>query len=208
VRCTSLWSRINGHTTPIFVENSHERPFSIIPNANTYGFLTKKFSPPEIQECNLRQGSICGVRCTSLWSMINGHTAPIFVENSYERPFSIIPKANTYGFLTKKSSPPEIQECDLWQGNICGVRCTSLWSMINGHTTPIFVENNHERPFSIIPNANTYGFLTKKWCPPEIQECDLRQGNICWVRCTSLWSMINGHRTLIFAENNLKDHFP
>jgi hypothetical protein len=35
--------------------------------------------------------------------------------------------------------------------------------MINGHTTPIFVENNHERPFSIIPKANTYGFFTKKW---------------------------------------------
>jgi hypothetical protein len=51
---------------------------------------------------------------------------PIFVENSHERQFSIIPKANTYGFLTKKSSLPEIQECDLWQGNICGVRGTSL----------------------------------------------------------------------------------
>jgi hypothetical protein len=67
---------------------------------------------------------------------------PHFVENSHERPFSIIPKANTYGFLTKKGSPLEIQECDLWQGNICGVRCTSLWSMINGHTTPIFAENS------------------------------------------------------------------
>jgi hypothetical protein len=41
--------------------------------------------------------------------------------------------------------------------------------MINGHTTPIFVENGHERPFSIIPKANTYGFLTKKWYPPEIK---------------------------------------
>jgi hypothetical protein len=37
--------------------------------------------------------------------------------------------------------------------------------MINGNTTPIFVENSHERPFSIIPKANTYGFLTKKWSP-------------------------------------------
>jgi hypothetical protein len=99
------------------------------------------------------------VRCTSLWSMINGHTIPIFVENSHERPFSIIPRANTYVFLTKKWSPSEIQECNLWKGNICGVRCTSLWSMINGHTTPIFVENRHERPFSIISKANTYGFI-------------------------------------------------
>jgi hypothetical protein len=26
---------------------------------------------------------------------------PIFAENSQERPFSMTPKANTYGFLTK-----------------------------------------------------------------------------------------------------------
>jgi hypothetical protein len=51
--------------------------------------------------------------------------------------------------------------------------------MINGHTTPISVENSHEQPFSIILKANTYGFLTKKWSLPEIQECDLWQGNIC-----------------------------
>jgi hypothetical protein len=76
--------------------------------------------------------------------MIKGHTTPIFVENIHERPFSIIPKANTYGFFTKKWSPPEMKECDIWQGNICGVRLTSLWSMISGHTTPIFVENSHE----------------------------------------------------------------
>jgi hypothetical protein len=105
--------------------------------------------------------------------MINGYTTPIFVVNSHERPFSIIPKANTYGFLTKKWSPLEIQECDQWQGNICGVRCMSLWSMINGHTTPIFVGNSHERPFSIIPKANTYEFLKKKWSPLERKECDL-----------------------------------
>jgi hypothetical protein len=145
-------------TQPHFVENSHEEPFSIIPNANTYEFLTKKWSPPKIQKCDLWQVNICGVRYKSLWSMINGHTTPIIVENSHEQPFSIIPKANTYGFLTKKWTPTEIQECELWQVNICGVRCMSLWSMINGHTTLIFVENSHERPFSIISKANTYGF--------------------------------------------------
>jgi hypothetical protein len=53
----------------------------------------------------------------------------------------------TYGFLTKKWSPPEIQEYDLWQGNICGVRCTTLWMMINGHTTLIFVENSMNAHF-------------------------------------------------------------
>jgi hypothetical protein len=80
--------------------------------------------------------------------------------------FSIIPKANTNGFLTKKWSPQEIQECDILQENICGVKYMSLWLMINGHPTPIFVENSHERPFSMTLKANTYGFLTKKWSPP------------------------------------------
>jgi hypothetical protein len=50
----------------------------------------------------------------------------IFDENSDERQFSIIPKANTYEFFIKKWSPLEIQECDLCQGNICGVRFWSL----------------------------------------------------------------------------------
>jgi hypothetical protein len=52
--------------------------------------------------------------------MINGHTTPIFVENSHERPFSIILKAKTYEVLTKKWSPPKIQECDLWQKHMWG----------------------------------------------------------------------------------------
>jgi uncharacterized membrane protein YagU involved in acid resistance len=189
VRASGRWSIAR---QPPFCRKYPWTTFSIILKANTYEFLTKKWSPPEIQECDLWQGNICVVRCTSLLSMINGHTTPIFDENSHERPFSIIPKAKTYEFFKKKWSPPEIQECDQWQGNICGVRCMSLWSMINGHTTPFFVENSHERPFSIIPMANTYECLTKKWSQPEIQECDLWQGNICGVRCMSLWSMING----------------
>jgi hypothetical protein len=198
---------INGHTTPTFVKNSLERPFPIILKTNTYGFLTKKWSPLNIQECDLWQGNICGGEVNE--PLVNDqwpHNLHFF-ENSHERSFSVIPKANTYGFLTKKWSPPEIQECDLWQGNICGVRCTSLWSMINGHTTPIFVENSLERPFPIIPKANTYGFLTKKWSPLEIQECYLWQGNKCGVRCMCLWSMINGHTAPIFDENSMNDHF-
>jgi hypothetical protein len=65
----------------------------------------------------------------SHWFMINGHTTHNFDENSHERPFSIIPKANIYEFYTNKWSPLEIQKCDLWQENICGVRYRSLWSM-------------------------------------------------------------------------------
>jgi hypothetical protein len=60
-----------------------------------------------------------------------------------------------------------------------------MWGVVNEplvndqwQHNPHFVENSHERPFSIIPKANTYGFLTKKWSPPEIQEFYLQQGNI------------------------------
>jgi hypothetical protein len=34
---------------------------------------------------------------------------------------------------------------------------------------PHFCRKYHERPFSIILKANTNGFFTKKWSPPEIQ---------------------------------------
>jgi hypothetical protein len=93
---------------------------------------------------------------------------PFLSKMAMNEHFAVIPMANTKGFLTKKWSPPEIQECDLWQGNICGVVCTSLWSMINGHTTPILVTNSHERQFLIIPKAITYGLLTNKLSKPEV----------------------------------------
>jgi hypothetical protein len=51
-------------------------------------------------------------------------------------PFSIVSKANTYGFLTKKWSTLEFQECDLCQGIKCGVRCMAPWSITNDHTAP------------------------------------------------------------------------
>jgi hypothetical protein len=105
--------------------------------------------------------------------MVNGHTTPIFVKNSHEQTFSIIPKAIGYKFLTKKWSPPEIQECDLWPGKICGVRFTRLLSMINGHTTPIFVKISHEQPFSKNRRLIATNFFTKKWSPQEIQEYDI-----------------------------------
>jgi hypothetical protein len=52
-----------------------------------------------------------GVRASIRWLMA---TQPPFCRKSNERPFSIIPKANTYEFLTKKWSLSENQECDLW----------------------------------------------------------------------------------------------
>jgi hypothetical protein len=140
-------------------------------------------------------------------SVMNAHTTPIFVENSHDRPFSIIPKTNNNRFLTKKWSPPKILECDLRKGKICGVTCTTLSLMINDHTTPILFKNSHERQFSILPNANTYIFFTKNWFRPEMQECDLWQGNTCGVRCTSFWSMMNGHSTPILSKIAMNGHF-
>jgi hypothetical protein len=146
-----------------------------------------------------------GVRASGRRSMA---TQPsVFVRSSHERQFSIIPKANTYRFLTKKWYAPEIQEYDVWQGNICGVRCMSLWSMINGHTTPIFVGNSHERTFSIIPKGTTYGFLTKKWSPPEIQECDLCQENM-WGEVYEPLVDDQWPHNPFFCQKYHDDHFP
>jgi hypothetical protein len=52
----TLSSMINGHTTPIFDQKGQERLFLVIPKANTYGFFIKKWSPTEIQYCDLWQG--------------------------------------------------------------------------------------------------------------------------------------------------------
>jgi hypothetical protein len=106
-------------------------------------FFTKKWSPPEIQDCGIWEENICGVRYKSLWLMVKSYTSPIFVKNSHERPFSIILKTDT-GIFHEKWSPLEIQECDLWHANICGVSYRSLWLMIKGHATHIFVENSQE----------------------------------------------------------------
>jgi hypothetical protein len=242
----SLWLMINGHTTPIFVENSHERPFWIIPKANTNGFWPRNslhqksknviygkktyvgwsvrasgqwsmvtqppfFYQEMISTRNPRIWSMARkhmwVRCTSLWSMINGHTTPILDENSHERPFSIIPKANTNRFLTNKWSPPEIQECDQWQENICGVKCNCLWSMINGHTTPIFVENSHERPFWIIPKANTNGFWPRNSLHQKSKNVIYGKKTIVgWsVRASGRWSMATQPPFLSIIAMN--DHF-
>jgi hypothetical protein len=102
---------------PHFVEISQERPFSIIPTDfwPRNGLRQKTKNVIYHKETNVGWG----VRASSRWSM-----------------------ANAYGFLTKKWSPPKIQECDLWPGNICGVRFMGLWSMINDHTTPICVQNS------------------------------------------------------------------
>jgi hypothetical protein len=74
---------------------------------------------------------------------------------------------------------------------LCGVRWTSLWSMINGHATHIFVKNRHERPFSIIPKANTCGFLTKNGLHQKSKNMTYgKKPSVGWgVRASSQWSM-------------------
>jgi hypothetical protein len=109
--------------------------------ANPYGFLLRNCLHQKSKNVIYEEETyvLSGVRGSGRPLVA---TQPPFFRKYYDRPFSKIPKSNTYRFLTKKWPPPEIQECYIWQGNKCGVRCTSLWSMINGHTTPIFVENS------------------------------------------------------------------
>jgi hypothetical protein len=99
------------------VKNLLVLPFGIIENGCSRLFSTKMGVVwPFIIDKRLIHLTTHMFHCHRSHSWISGG----------ERPFSIIPEANTYRFLTKKWSPPEIQECDLWQGNICGVRCMSL----------------------------------------------------------------------------------
>jgi hypothetical protein len=175
--------------------------------ANTYGFLNKKWSPPEIQECNLWKENIHGVRCTSLWSMINGHTTPIFVENSMKDHFQLYRRLTPTDFWPRNGLHQKTKNVIYGKETYVGwgVGASSRWSMA---TQPSSLPKiAMKRPFSIIPKAYTNGFFTKKWSPPKIQECDLWQGNICGVRCMSLWSMINGYTTPIFVQNSKNEHF-
>jgi hypothetical protein len=45
---------INDHTTPIFVENSMNDHFQYYRRLTSTDFFTKKWSPLEIQDCDLR----------------------------------------------------------------------------------------------------------------------------------------------------------
>jgi hypothetical protein len=155
--------------------------------ANTYGFLTKKWSPPKIQECDQWQGNIYGWRSTSLWSMINGHKTPIFVENSHERPFSIILTPMDFwprnGLHQKYKNLIYSKETYVgW-----GVGASGRWSMARN---PDFIENSQERPFSIILKANTYGFLTKKWSHQKSKSVIYgKETYLGWAIPSSQWSM-------------------
>jgi hypothetical protein len=83
----------------------------------------------------------------------------------------------------------------------------SLWSMINGRTTPIFVENSHERPFSIIPKANTYGFLTKNGLLQKSKNVIYaKETYVGWgERASGQWSMATQPPVLSKIAKN--DHF-
>jgi hypothetical protein len=141
-----------------------------------------------------------------MWSMVSKHMwgevyKPLvdnwphnchFCRKLHERPFSIILKANTYGFLTKKWSPPEILECDLWQGNIYGVRCMSLWSMINGHTTQFLLKISWTTIF-----INTEG-----------QHLRIFDQEMVSTRNSRMWSMARKHMWGEVYDPLVDDHLP
>jgi hypothetical protein len=80
-------------------------------------------------------------------------------------------------------------------------------SVMNAHTTPIFVENSHDRPFSIIPKTNNNIFLTKKWSPPKILELTYgKETYVGWcVRPSRWWSMTT--QPPFFSKIAMNDNF-
>jgi hypothetical protein len=111
-----------------------------------------------------------GVRASCRWSMA---TEPRF--------FSEIAMNDHFQYYQR------LTPTDFWPKKV-STKNPRMWSMARKHMWGELYETrvDDQRPFSIIPNANTYGFWTKKWSPPEIQECDLWQGNIYGVSCTRL----------------------
>jgi hypothetical protein len=91
----------------------------------------------------------------------------IFDRKRSERKFSLISKANIYVFLTDKWTPPKTNQCDLCQGNMCGLSNRRPSLMINGHMASIFGRKRRKHDFVLILKANTYGFWIDKWSPPK-----------------------------------------
>jgi hypothetical protein len=83
---------------------------------------------------------------------------PHFCRKLHERSFSIIPKDNTYEFLTKKWSPPEIQEYNIWKSNICGGEVYEPLVDDQWQHNPHFCRKLHERTFPIIRRLTPMDF--------------------------------------------------
>jgi hypothetical protein len=79
--------------------------------------------------------------------------------------------------------------------------------MMNGHSTPIFVENSHEQPFSILSKANTYGIWPRFGLQTKSKNVTYGKEIYVGVRCTSLWSMINGQTTTFLSVIAMNDYF-
>jgi hypothetical protein len=112
-----------------------------MPKANTYGFWLRNGLHEKSKNAIYGKETYVGEVYEPLVDDQWPHN-PHFCQNSMNDHFKKYRRLTSMNFFTKKWSLLEIQECDLSHENICGERCTSLLSMINGHTTPIFVENS------------------------------------------------------------------
>jgi hypothetical protein len=70
-------------------------------------FFIDKWSPPKTNKCGLCQGNKCVISNRRVLLTINGHMTNIFGRKWHKRDFSLILKANNYGFLTDKWAPPK-----------------------------------------------------------------------------------------------------
>jgi preprotein translocase subunit Sss1 len=93
--------------------------------------------------------------------------ASIFGRKWSKHEFSLISKANTYGLLNNKCSPPKtrnvVDATEIGVGYV--IRDSHSRSM--GIWSTFLAKKRTKHEFSLISKANTYGFLTDNWSPPK-----------------------------------------
>ena len=146
VWCTSLWPTINGHTTPIFVNNSMNDHFQYYRRLTPTYFLPRNSLHKKTKIVVYGKETYVGwgVWASGRWSMA---TQPPFVENSNERPFSIIPKGNTYSFFYHEMV--STRNLRMWSSTR-----KHMWGEVYEHLVddywphkPLFVENSMDDHF-------------------------------------------------------------
>jgi hypothetical protein len=94
----------------------------------------------------------------SLSLTINRYMASIFGQKRPKREFSLISKAKTYGFLQTNGIHQKLNNVVYAKETCVGYVIGDSLS-INGHMTNISGWKQPKREFSLISNANTYGFF-------------------------------------------------
>jgi hypothetical protein len=141
VRCTWLWSTISGHTTPIFFENIMTDHFQKYQRLTPTDFWPRNGLHQKSENVIYGKETYVGwgVRASGQWSMA---THPLFLSKiEWTTIFNNTEVQHLRIFDQEMVSTRNPRMWSMARKHMW-VKFTSLWSMINGHTTPIFVENS------------------------------------------------------------------